>query len=371
MEKEIKNIKMGAQKCESCGGNLEIDLDKRRAVCPYCRTEYIIEEEKKTAVESVIGFIEKQQKMKQDKEEAEAKKREEARIKQKEDFEKNKRTYLIGGICFALVISIICIVGIISENAEKKKNLKAGKIEVPASYEDLKGKNYEDVEKKFEKAGFTNVKSKALGDMITGLLSDEGDVDKVSIDGDTEFSSSDFYKKDVKVVIRYHSYPKKDDSKIESKKETKKEDKVDSDEKTVDEKADAMNNKEVITVDNNELFKKIINAVDPDIKDLKEFAKTYELRTIEFDGNVRAFFYSNDKETRFDMLFNTLNYDENSSTGPNFKFEYASANEIGLKYGEEIPYKVGDNVKIKAQVAEYDEEHGIFKLYPLKLTKRK
>ena len=78
-----------------------------------------------------------------------------------------------------------------------------------------------------------------------------------------------------------------------------------------------------------------------------------------------------DKEIRFDMLFNTLDYEEDSSTGPNFKFEYASADEIGLEYGEEIPYKVGDNVKIKAQIAEYDEEHGLFKLYPLKLTKRK
>lgn len=176
-------------------------------------------------------------------------------------------------------------------------------------------------------------------------------------------------QKDLKENKPKASYEVSKDKK--NKKETKKEDKKDSDEKTIDEKADAMNNKEVITADNNDLFKKIINAEDPEIEDLKEFAKKYELRTVEFDGNIRAFFYSNDKETRFDMLFNTLDYEEDSSTGPNFKFEYASADEIGLEYGEEIPYKVGDNVKIKAQVAEYDEEHGLFKLYPLKLTKRK
>lgn len=41
------------------------------------------------------------------------------------------------------------------------------------------------------------------------------------------------------------------------------------------------------------------------------------------------------------MLFNTLDYEEDTCTGPNFKFDYASANEIGLEYGEEVPYKVG------------------------------
>lgn len=102
-----------------------------------------------------------------------------------------------------------------------------------------------------------------------------------------------------------------------------------------------MQNKEVIIVANNELFKKIVNAKDPEIKDLKEFAKKYELRTIEFKGNVRAFAYVNEKQSRFDMLFNTLDYEEDTCTGPNFKFDYASANEIGLEYGEEVPYKVG------------------------------
>lgn len=367
MEKEIKNIKMGAQKCESCGGNLEIDLDKRRAVCPYCRTEYIIEEEKKTAVESVIGFIEKQQKMKQNKEEAEAKKREEARIKQKEDFEKNKWKYLIGGICFALVISIICIVGIISENAEKKKNLKAGKIEVPASYEDLKGKNYEDVEKKFEKAGFTNVKSKALGDMITGLLSDEGDVDKVSIDGDTEFSSSDFYKKDVKVVIRYHSYPKKDDSKIESKKETKKETK--KEDKVGDKKEDS---DEIITVDNNELFKKIVNSESPDDKDVEKFSEKYFGRTVEFDGNISYLTYDvNENKYIFDMLINTLDYDAERDMGPTFRFDDCNGSQIGYKYKEPIPFETGDNIKVVGSIMTYDKDRQILDLYPLKITKRK
>lgn len=187
---------------------------------------------------------------------------------------------------------------------------------------------------------------------IIGLISEKGDKQKDSKESKPKTSYED----------------SKDKNK---KKETKKEDKKDSDEKSIDEKADAMNNKEVITVDNNDLFKTIVNAEDPEIKDLKDFAKKYELRTIEFDGNVRAFSYSNDKETRFDMLFNTLDYEEDSCTGPNFKFEYASANEIGLEYGEEVPYKVGDNVKVKAQVAEYDEEHGIFKLYPLRVTKRK
>ena len=50
-----------------------------------------------------------------------------------------------------------------------------------------------------------------------------------------------------------------------------------------------MQNKEVIIVANNELFKKIVNAKDPEIKDLKEFAKKCQENYFQNGGEMLRF----------------------------------------------------------------------------------
>ena len=92
------------------------------------------------------------------------------------------------------------------------KNEHEGQAQIPISAEDAKGENYSDVALLFEKAGFINVTEEGLGDLITGWLTSEGDVDKVSVDGDTKFEEGEWCSIESKVVIRYHSFPEKDSS---------------------------------------------------------------------------------------------------------------------------------------------------------------
>lgn len=79
-------------------------------------------------------------------------------------------------------------------------------IRIDFSSDDLEGDNYKDVLVRLEKAGFTNITAEPLGDLITGWVSDEGEVKSVAINGRTSFSSGESYPKDATIRIVYHSF---------------------------------------------------------------------------------------------------------------------------------------------------------------------
>ena len=47
-----------------------------------------------------------------------------------------------------------------------------------------------------------------MGDLKLGILKKPGAIDKVSIDGDFQFTKGDIFSEDAKVVISYHSKKK-------------------------------------------------------------------------------------------------------------------------------------------------------------------
>ena len=56
----------------------------------------------------------------------------------------------------------------------------------------------------FEKHGFTNIKTEAIDDLIFGWLTEDGEVEKVTVDGDEDYSADTWVAADVEVVIYYH-----------------------------------------------------------------------------------------------------------------------------------------------------------------------
>ena len=93
-----------------------------------------------------------------------------------------------------------------------RNETRAPGIEIGYSSYDLKGKNYKDVETLLKKSGFTNITLEPMGDMKVGILVKEGDVDEVSIGGNTSFWKSGKADANENVIIRYHSYPKNGES---------------------------------------------------------------------------------------------------------------------------------------------------------------
>lgn len=78
----------------------------------------------------------------------------------------------------------------------------------PLTSKEAKGMNYLDVIDEFEKAGFVNVTTDVKYDIVTGWLTDDGEVKSVSINGDKKFDSDDEYRLDAQVVITYHTWKK-------------------------------------------------------------------------------------------------------------------------------------------------------------------
>lgn len=87
--------------------------------------------------------------------------------------------------------------------------LEAGTaVKMPLSAKNYKSENYEVVVKKLSDIGFTDIKTEIIYDLTTGWLVSDGDVESVSIDGDTKFDKGDVVDSDAKVIITYHTFKK-------------------------------------------------------------------------------------------------------------------------------------------------------------------
>ena len=71
---------------------------------------------------------------------------------------------------------------------------------------EAKGANYQDVMGKFEEAGFENITLEVEYDIITGWITDDGEVKSETVNDDGKFASGKEYRADAEVVITYHTY---------------------------------------------------------------------------------------------------------------------------------------------------------------------
>ena len=79
-------------------------------------------------------------------------------------------------------------------------------ITIDLNIDDIKNKNIEDVVIQLEKLGFTNIKTIAKKDLITGWVKNDGNIESIKIDGEeiTEFEKS--YCSNVEIIITYHTF---------------------------------------------------------------------------------------------------------------------------------------------------------------------
>ena len=88
-----------------------------------------------------------------------------------------------------------------------------GEVAVPASASDYKYDNYQNVQKDLEDAGFTNIATEILYDIIWGWT-EEGEVKSVSINGRTDYEKGEVFNQDAPIVITYHMPEEDDPSRI-------------------------------------------------------------------------------------------------------------------------------------------------------------
>ena len=118
---------------------------------------------------------------------------------------------------FWIVIVVLLLIGASSSARKKKEEENLGPedgIEVGYDSYQLTGKNYSDVETQLRGKGFTNITTEEVPDLIVGVLSKENEVSEVSIGGDTKFKKKNRYAADVRIVIRYHTFPTSSDQSV-------------------------------------------------------------------------------------------------------------------------------------------------------------
>ena len=61
-----------------------------------------------------------------------------------------------------------------------------------------------------ENAGFVEITTKKNTDLVTGFITKDGSVEKVSINGDSDFEEGDIFSEEAAVVVTYHTFEDKD-----------------------------------------------------------------------------------------------------------------------------------------------------------------
>ncbi|MEE8886895.1 MAG: hypothetical protein SOI56_10120 [Eubacteriales bacterium] len=205
-------------KCPKCGADLKIDLDNVQSYCPYCGCKLPLD------MDDLSGVLKEKEHTKQVKyqyDEAGKTRRasihENARTKRQQnkyDYEERKEKREHWGAVICVLISVSLIFGIpflfyIQDEVDEQNHINNNEIQVTCSARDLKKETYLEAEKDLKAAGFSNIELMKDEDLITGFITHDGDVESVSIAGDSDFVSGDWFSKNAAVRITYHTF--KDD----------------------------------------------------------------------------------------------------------------------------------------------------------------
>lgn len=108
---------------------------------------------------------------------------------------------------FACLLVLVLVMSLAACGSDDTND---NRITVSKSSSDLEGEDYKDVMTMLQVAGFSNIEVEVLDDLITGWLTKDGEVEKVSINGETSFSASSRFPPDSKIMITYHTFPSKE-----------------------------------------------------------------------------------------------------------------------------------------------------------------
>lgn len=182
-------------KCKSCGAALNIDEDREIMCCPFCGSKEIFEESddvKKTRIRSkayrdvTLGSKEIERQMQLDN----------AQIKINEE----KRGLALTKKVFIVLGAILLIEFIVLGLSSGIHRIK-GDIQPPLGAKDIIGEDYRIIMSDFQDASFANITTQTYDDLLPGNF-----VVHISIDGDSEFTKTDWFSKDATVCITYGLY---------------------------------------------------------------------------------------------------------------------------------------------------------------------
>ena len=242
-----------------------------------------------------------------------------------------------------------------------------GEAKTPSGSAVMKGQAYQDVIEAFEEKGFTNIKTEEIDDLVFGWLTEDGEVEEVSVGGDVEYAPDKWVPADIEVIIRYHTFPEEtleeETPKVDENLEEEKEQEYETEE-SVEEEV-------ILNVENCPDLAAILETKDEFDPRIGEFSEKYYGQKIEFDGYTADVARHENYNTRFDYLICVGDYNDSSARGPYFQIRDVNYNDLNL-VGENVPdtFGTGLNIHIVATVGTYSDMAGLFQIEPEKITMR-
>lgn len=249
---------------------------------------------------------------------------------------------------------------------ESLNPLSENQAKIPKSSEDYKDKIYEEVVEDFKVAGFTNISTQPIRDLTGGWFEKDGEIEKISIAGKTEFKKAEILDKDIKIVISYHTL-------IESKSELSTKETsapvtfaVTNSMQEVTEKPDG-----ILNVNNSPELAALIHMNRRNDKEsIKAFTNKYNGREIEIEL-LTAFVENNGNyKTRFDYLLYAIDGNQAMLSGPAFFFENVNYYDLHL-VGDNVPssFGIGIHCRVSAKIEGYEDDFVKLKPTSIKVIK--
>lgn len=198
----MKLIKL---KCQGCGAVIKLNNGMKEVTCDYCGNTYLVDDEveRLEITKNYHKTFTDEAKIKEN----------ELNIKKMELREKEKKRNAI--IILVIVLSLVFLsfsshLFYFFEELyyQYESKPKKNQIQVPMSFDKYVGEDYQVVVRQLEDAGFENIKSQPIYDLVVGLVTKNGEVESVSIAGDKEFLEGDIFDKDSQVLVTYHAFKK-------------------------------------------------------------------------------------------------------------------------------------------------------------------
>jgi hypothetical protein len=127
---------------------------------------------------------------------------------------------------------------------------------------------------------------------------------------------------------------------------------------------------EIITVDNNADFAKLLVDTSGNTDLYQSFYNKYKGRTISFDGNVAFMAPFKDYKYTYDVLLYAGDYDENTAVGPPFRVEHVVIPVGWQNTNPDDFITVETNLKIVAELYDYNPVGQTFQLHLVSVTVR-
>ncbi len=189
--------------CPSCGAAINAEnIDQKRAIyCTYCGRLILLDDEVKRVEVKYHKTYTNEARVRENE------RKERIRLKELENENReNRREFLWPFIIIGIFILVYAFLGIMDLYYKEQNKLDENELKISADAESYHGENYEQVVRELEDMGFTNVDTMRQEDLVLGWLTKDGEVAKVSINGDTDFAEGDVFPKDANVVVTYHTF---------------------------------------------------------------------------------------------------------------------------------------------------------------------